>query len=83
MSDDGSTLEMPLFTEQAELDAVLSMIQERPFVDRENIFLMGTSMGDAVSAITAADHKDEIKGAVLLYPVFAMADVVIRFLVLS
>lgn len=71
---DGSTLEMSIFTEQADLEAVISMMQEQSFVDEENIFLMGTSQGGAVSAITAAAHKDEIRGAILLYPAFCLVD---------
>ena len=35
---------------------------------------MGTSMGGAVSAITAAAHEEEIQGAILLYPAFVIAD---------
>lgn len=71
---DGSTLDMSIFTEQADLEAVIHMMQEQPFVDEENIFLMGTSQGGAVSAITAAANKEEIKGAILLYPAFALVD---------
>ena len=71
---DGSTLEMSIFTEQADLEAVLGMIQEQPFVDSNNIFLMGTSMGGAVSAITAAANKEDIQGAILLYPAFVLVD---------
>lgn len=71
---DGSTLEMSIFTEQADLEAVLGMVQEQPFVDSSNIFLMGTSMGGAVSAITAASHEREIQGAILLYPAFVLVD---------
>lgn len=71
---DGSTLEMSIFTEQADLEAALDMIREQPFVDGDNIFLMGTSMGGAVSAITAAAHEDEIQGAILLYPAFVIVD---------
>lgn len=71
---DGSTLEMSIFTEQADLEAVLRMIQGLPYVDGENIFLMGSSQGGAVSAITAAEHKEEIKGAILLYPAFCLVD---------
>lgn len=40
---DGSTLEMSVFTEQADLEAVIEMMKEQPFVDSRNIFLMGTS----------------------------------------
>lgn len=71
---DGSTLEMSVFTEQADLEAVIGMVQELPYVDNDNIFLMGTSMGGAVSAITAAAHEDEIQGAILLYPAFVLVD---------
>lgn len=71
---DGSTLEMSLFTEQADLESVIQKIQEQPFVDTHNLFLMGTSMGGAVSAITAAAHEEEIQGAILLYPAFVMVD---------
>ncbi|SDF81445.1 alpha/beta fold hydrolase [Marvinbryantia formatexigens DSM 14469] len=71
---DGSTLEMSIFTEQADLEAVMAMIQSLDYVDRDNLFLMGTSQGGAVSAITAAAHKDEIRGAVLLYPAFCLVD---------
>ncbi len=71
---DGSTLEMSLFTEQSDLEAVIRMMQNQPFVDSGNIFLMGTSMGGAVSAITAAAHEEEIQGAILLYPAFVLVD---------
>lgn len=71
---DGSTLEMSVFMEQADLEAVIRMMQGQEFVDNDNIFLMGTSMGGAVSAITAAAHEEEIRGAILLYPAFVMVD---------
>lgn len=71
---DGSTLDMSIFTEQADLEAVIHMMREQSFVDEENIFLMGTSQGGAVSAITAAANKEEIKGTILLYPAFVLVD---------
>ena len=71
---DGSTLEMSIFTEQADLEAVIHMIQQQSYVDKDNIFLMGSSQGGAVSAITAAANKEEIRGAVLLYPAFVLVD---------
>lgn len=70
----GSTLEMSVFTEKADLEAVMEMMQELDYVDREDIFLMGTSQGGAVSAITGADHEDEVQGMILLYPAFVLAD---------
>lgn len=71
---DGSTLEMSVFTEQADLEAVIAMMQGLEYVDSENLFLMGTSQGGAVSAITGAAHKEEIRGMVLLYPAFVLAE---------
>ncbi|HIR12931.1 MAG TPA: alpha/beta fold hydrolase [Candidatus Choladousia intestinavium] len=70
----GSTLEMSVFTEQRDLEAVLSMIQGLDYVDTDNIFLMGTSQGGVVSALTGAAHPDEIRGMVLLYPAFVLVD---------
>lgn len=71
---DGSPLEMSIFTEQSDLEAVLHTMQQQPFVDEQNIFLMGTSQGGAVSAITAAANPDAIRGAVLLYPAFNLVE---------
>lgn len=71
---DGSTLEMSLFTEQADLEAVIRMIQGLAYVDNEKLFLIGASQGGAVSAITGAAHADEIQGMVLIYPAFVMVD---------
>lgn len=71
---DGSTLEMSLFTEQADLEAVISMVQELDYVDSENLFLIGSSQGGAVSAITGAANTEKIRAMVLLYPAFVMVD---------
>ena len=71
---DGSPLEMSIFTEQSDLEAVLHTMQQQPFVDARNIFLMGTSQGGAVSAITAAANPDAVRGAVLLYPAFNLVE---------
>lgn len=65
---------MSLRTEQADLEAVIRMVQELDFIDADNLFLMGTSQGGAVSAVTAAYHPDEIRGLILLYPAFIMAE---------
>lgn len=71
---DGSPLDMSLRTEQADLEAVIRMVQELDFIDADNLFLMGTSQGGAVSAVTAADYPNEIRGLILLYPAFIMAE---------
>lgn len=71
---DGTTLEMSIFTEQADLEAILAMAQGLDFFDPDRIFLLGTSQGGAVSSITAAEHADEIRGLILLYPAFVLVD---------
>ena len=70
----GSTLEMSVFTELEDLEQVIGAVEEQDFVDDENLFLMGTSQGGAVSAMAGARHEDRIKGMVLLYPAFVLAD---------
>ncbi len=71
---EGSPLEMTLFTEKDDLLSVVSMVKALEFVDSNNIFLLGTSQGGAVSAMAAAEIEDEIRGLVLLYPAFVMVD---------
>lgn len=71
---DGSPLEMSVFTEKADLEAVLSMMQSLDYVDDERIFLMGTSQGGMVSAMAGAAHPDEVRGMMLLYPAFCIPE---------
>lgn len=71
---DGSPLDMSMFTEKADLEAVLSMLQSLDYVDRERIFLMGTSQGGMVSAMTGAAHPEEVRGMMLLYPAFCIPE---------
>ncbi len=71
---DGSTLEMSVFTEEDDLKAVVNTIRSLGYIDKERIYLFGTSQGGLVSAMIAADLQNEIRGAVLLYPAFVMAD---------
>lgn len=71
---EGSNLEMSVFTEQSDLEAVIAMMKARSDVDNRNIFLLGASQGGMVSAMTTADNADDIAGAVLLYPAFVLVD---------
>lgn len=70
----GSTLHMSIFTEQKDLEAVIKSLKKKKYVDQKNIFLFGTSQGGAVSAITAAKHRKEIRGLILFYPAFVLVD---------
>ena len=69
---EGSNLEMSVFTEQTDLEAVIAMMKARSDVDSRNIFLLGASQGGMVSTMTAADNANDITGAVLLYPAFIL-----------
>lgn len=71
---DGKTTDMSIFTERSDLEAVIVTIKQQEFTDTDNLFLIGASQGGMVSAMTAAAHPEEIKGLMLLYPAFCIAD---------
>ena len=57
----GTMLEMSIFTERDDLNAVIDFIAARPEVDKKNLFLLGESQGGCVSGITAPSHMDQLK----------------------
>lgn len=63
---------MTIFTEQTDLEDVFDEISQLPFVDRNNIFLMGMSLGGAVASMVATHKGGLIKGLILLYPAFSV-----------
>ena len=65
---DGSTLDMSVMTEVADLNAVIDFLTRLDFVDTDNLFLMGESQGGLVCALAAAGRSDDVKGLVLIYP---------------
>lgn len=71
---DGDPLKMTIFTEQTDLEAAYDMVIGLPYTDANNIFLMGASMGGAVTALVAAKYATLIKGVILLYPAFSLPD---------
>ena len=75
---DGSPLDMSILTEQRDLESVLAMIQKLDYVDTERIFLQGSSMGGVIAAITGADHRDEIRGMILIYPALKAVENIAR-----
>ena len=76
---EGSTDEMTLFTEVADLKAVVKTIKEQNFVDKDKIFLLGSSQGGLVSALVAEEISDEINGLILFYPAFNIPEMVEKF----
>ncbi len=66
----GDPHSMTIFTEQDELETVYSELTKLPYVDLNNVFLMGASLGGAAVALAAASMNALIKGLILLYPAF-------------
>jgi pimeloyl-ACP methyl ester carboxylesterase len=71
---DGSTLDMSVMTEVADLNAVIDFLMRLDLVDTDNLFLMGESQGGFVSALASARRSGDIKGLVLIYPAFVIPD---------
>ena len=70
----GSMTEMSVFTEREQLHDVIETIKGLDFVDTDNLFLWGESQGGFVTAITAAQHTEDVKAIVLFYPAFCARD---------
>lgn len=68
------TTEMTIFTEKEDLSAVISDVKKWDNVDTKNIFLFGGSQGGLVTALVADEHIDDVKGMILLFPAFCIAD---------
>ena len=62
----GSMTDMSVFTEQEDLTAVLKQLRKESYVDESRVFLAGYSQGGVVSALTAADNPDLVKGLITL-----------------
>lgn len=71
---DGDLLDMSVLTEKEDLEAVLEEVQQWEFVDTDAIYLMGNSQGGLVTAMTAAEHRDDIQAVILIYPAFSLYD---------
>lgn len=71
---DGRTTDMTVFTEQADLEAVVHYAKALPYTDASHIILMGCSQGGFVSALAAAKLRKEIRKLVLFYPALCIPD---------
>ena len=70
----GKMTEMSVFTERDQLNDVIAKIRTMDFADPEHLFLWGESQGGFVTAITAAQHNDDVRAIVLFYPAFCARD---------
>ena len=64
----GSTSDMTLYTEISDLKAVLSEIRKLDYIDSSSVFLLGTSLGGCVAAMTANDKASQISGLIYFIP---------------
>lgn len=67
MSDNGAYMKKVLLRVE-DLNAVIEKIKSEDFVDKDNIYLLGSSMGGVTVATCAVTHTDDIKGIILQYP---------------
>ena len=65
---------MTPLTEKDDLKTVISYVKSQEGIDPESLVLMGCSQGGFVSALCAADLKDEISGLVLFFPALCIPD---------
>lgn len=71
---DSNTMNMSVLDEKEDVKAVVRYFQKQPDVDKNNIVLVGESQGGLVSALAAAELKDEISSLVLVYPALCIPD---------
>lgn len=60
--------ETKVLEQVAELNAIIEKIKTLDYVDADNIFLLGSSMGGATVATCAVTHSEDIRGIILQYP---------------
>lgn len=70
----GSSVEMTVFTERADLVDVFDYISLMEQVDTGRIFLLGASQGGFVTTLAAEERADKVRALVLYYPALNIPD---------
>lgn len=73
-SSDGDSTDMSVLTEAEDLKAVIEFAKSQSYTDENELILLGCSQGGLVSAIVAAEMKEEIDALILLYPALCIPD---------
>ena len=73
-SSDGDSTDMSVLTEAEYLKAVIEFAKEQSCTDENELVLLGCSQGGFVSAIVAAEMKEEVDALILLYPALCIPD---------
>lgn len=71
---DGEATEYSVITETEDLKSVMDFVKTQECVDDSQLILMGQSMGGLVSALAAAERRDEIAELILFYPAFVIGE---------
>ncbi len=67
-SSTGRTCDMSVFTEKQDLLNVFDHVSSLSYVDENNVFLFGGSMGGLVSMLAAEERRDKVKGVAVYFP---------------
>ena len=70
----GRMTDMTVFSERDDLNAVIDSIRMLDTTDRQRLFLLGERQGGFVSAITAAQRPQDIRGLIEYNPAFCIPD---------
>lgn len=73
---DGSVEDMTISSEEADLKAVIADLRQLEGVDANQMFVLGSSQGGLVAALTAEDQSLDLKGLILFYPAFNIPDLI-------
>ena len=60
--------EQQVLRQVEDLNAVIETVKTLDFVDADNLFLLGSSMGGATVATCAVNHSEDIRAIILQYP---------------
>ncbi len=71
---DKDTAKMSVLTEKEDLKAVMEYVRTREETDASDLTLMGCSQGGFVSAMAAAQWKEQVRKLILFYPAFCIPD---------
>jgi len=67
LSTNVNGLEPTLDTYVADANAALDFVKTKSYVDAENLFMWGQSMGAVTTQVITADRGGELRGSILLY----------------
>lgn len=73
---DGDPMQNSAVTEAADLQVILDTALTWDFVDTDNVFLEGGSMGGLVATMVGLDNTDKVKGMILHYPSLYMPQII-------